>query len=106
MHAESPYENAPMRLDHIQRVRGQFAVHLAVALGKGNERIIAQRLCWQILGSDRLVEGKIVDDLAGCRARPTADAECCINENGFAHFLNVSDEEQIRRIVGHKTPTR
>jgi len=105
MHAESPHENAPVRLNNIQRTRGQFAVHLAVALGEGNERIIAKGLCGQILGSDGFIERKIVDDLAGCSARPTADAECCINENGFAHFLNISDEKRIGRIVGQKTPT-
>jgi hypothetical protein len=106
MHAESPDEDAPMGLDHIKRICGQFAVHLSMALGKGNERITAHELCRQILGSDGLVEGKIVDDLAGRRARPAADAECCIYQDGFAHFLNISDEKPVGRIVGQKTPTR
>jgi hypothetical protein len=106
MHAESPHENAPMRLDNIQRVGGQFAIHLAVALGEGNERILAPRLCRQILGSDGFIERKTVHDLAGRSARPAPDAECCINENGFAHFLNISDEKQVGLIVGHKAPTR
>jgi hypothetical protein len=106
VHAESPYENAPTRLDHIQCVRGQFAVHFAVALGEGDERIIAQWPWWQILGSDGFVEGKIVDDLAGSGAGPTPDAERCIYEDGFAHFLNISDEKQVGPIVGYKTPTR
>ena len=91
VHAESPHENAAMRLDHIQRVGGQFAVHFAVALGEGDEVILAQRLCWQILGSAGLIEGKIVHDLTGCSAGSTADAFRCVDENGFAHFLNISD---------------
>jgi hypothetical protein len=68
---------------------------LAVALGEANEGILGQGHCGQILGSVGLVEGEIVHDLTGCSAGPTADAACCINQNGFAHFLNISDDGQL-----------
>jgi hypothetical protein len=90
VHAESPHENAAMGLDHIQGVCGQFAVHLAVALGESNEVVLAQGLCRQILGRAGLVEGKIVHDLTGCSAGSTPDAFRCVDQNGFAHFLNIS----------------
>ena len=45
MHTEPPDENAAMRLHYIQGVGGQFAVYCAVALGEGDEIILAQGLC-------------------------------------------------------------
>jgi hypothetical protein len=106
MHAESPHENAAVRLDHVQCVSGQFAVHFAVALGEGNEVVLAQGLCRQILGSAGLVEGKIVHDLTRCSAGSTADAFRCVDENGFAHLLNISDERHVGHTVRDKSPTR
>ena len=106
MHAESPHEDAAMRLDHIQRFGGQFAVHFAVALGEGDEGILAQGLCWQVMRGAWFVERKVVHDLAGSSAGPTPDAFRCINKNGFAHFLNISNGRQKGHFVHGGNPIR
>jgi hypothetical protein len=106
MHAESPHEDAAVRLNHTQCVCGQFAAQFAVALCEGNEVIFAQWLCRQILGSAGLVERKIVHDLTGGSASSTTDATSCVNENGFAHFFNISNKWQVGQNSCDKSPTR
>jgi hypothetical protein len=62
-----------------------------MALGEGDKVILAQRLGRQVVGSGGIIEGKLVHDFTGGSTGSTPNAFRCVDKNGFAHFLNISE---------------
>jgi hypothetical protein len=104
VHAESPYKDAAVRLNHIQGLGGQLTVHDTVALGQCDKGILTQGPRWSILYGTRIIEWQAVDDFASCGASPTPNALGRVDKNGFAHFLNNSGARRIGHIVRWSIP--
>jgi hypothetical protein len=84
VHAEATDENRAVGFHNIERFVRQSQVDQIVAWGGR----------------------KTVDFLACNYALTASDAACCVNQNRFAHFFNISDEWQTGHNVVEKSDPR